>query len=120
MGKLVGVAFNEDGVWAVADFSNNCVCMFDDHNQLISKFGSGTKFDAIDGYLLQFGKHGSGDGDLSHPSGFTVHNDSPQDVVVTNNNQVLVADYGNHCISVFLWMRITWARLYYQLLGRIS
>jgi len=163
MGKLVGIAFNEDGMWAVADYSNNCVCIFDNRNQLIRKFGSPgsdngqfnnpcglafdadnhlyvvelynhrvQKFDAIGGYLLQFGKHGSGDGELSHPSGITVYDDrvfvaesnnhrisvfqcdgqfshtigsgqlsSPQDVAVTSNNQVLVADYGHHCISIF-------------------
>jgi len=32
IGKLVDVAFNEDGVWPVEDYSNNCVYMFDNHN----------------------------------------------------------------------------------------
>jgi len=164
MGEPWGIAFRKDGVWAVADCSNHCVCIFDSQNQLVKRFGShgngngqfssprGLAFDAnnhlyvvdrynhrvqkfdINGrYLLQFGKFGSDDGELSGPVGITVYADrvfvadrhngptisvfqcdgrfsykfrqgqlnNPLDVAVTNNNQVLVADGNNDCISIF-------------------
>ena len=163
MGEPWGIAFGKDGVWAVADHSNHCVCIFDDKDQVAKKFGSNgngnsqfsnprglafdasnhlyvvdhnnnrvQKFDIDGGYLLQFGNKGSGDGQLSSPAGITVysdkvyvadqgnnrisvflhnsqysntfgsdHLDNPYDVAVTSTNQVLVTDYGHHCISIF-------------------
>ena len=163
MGGPWGIAFGKDGMWAVVDCSNHCVCIFDSQNKLNKKFGSNgngigqlsgpcglvfnnnnhlyvvdqgnhrvQKFDINGSYLLQFGNRGLGDGQLLNPLGITVYNDrvfvaaqcnnrisvfqcdgqfshtfgsghlsSPYDVAVTNNNQVLVADYGQHCISIF-------------------
>ena len=107
-------------MWAVADYSNHCVYIFDGEDQLVRKFGSkgsnggqfsnptGVAFDndhlyaadhnnhrvqkfAIDGkYLLHFGGQGSKDRKLKHPAGLVVH-----------NQKVYVADYDNHRISVF-------------------
>ena len=39
LGNPWGIAFGKDGVWAVADYSNNCVCMFDSQDKLIRSFG---------------------------------------------------------------------------------
>ena len=163
MGSPWGIAFGKDSVWAVADYSNHRVCIFDKADQTIKNFGSSgngngqfsnpcglgldagsnlyvvdhgnhriQKFDSNGNYLLQFGKKGSGTGELNNPLGITVYNDNvfvadqtnkrislfqcngqfshtfgsdhlqnPYDVAVTNSNQVLVADYGHHCISIF-------------------
>jgi len=69
-----GVAFDKGNHLHVVDSDNHRVQKFD-----------------IDGnYLLQFGGHGSDDGQLSNPLGITTHDD-----------RVYVADKGNHRISVF-------------------
>ena len=39
MGKPWGIAFGKNGMWAVADWSNHCVYVFDGHDQLVRKFG---------------------------------------------------------------------------------
>lgn len=110
--RPLGVTFDASNHLFVAD-SNNC---------RIQKF-------EIDGsYLLQFGKYGSSDGELSHPVGITAydkmlvvdqcnccisvfHSDGqfshiiefecPSDVAMTDNNWVLVADCWQHYISIF-------------------
>jgi len=118
----MGIAFGKDGLWAmVRGAAYNCVCIFDDQDQLVRSFVSSgneiglpsgfvglvfdacnhlyviescnhrvQKFDINGRYLLEFGKHGSGDGELSNPIGITVHNE-----------KVLVADNENGRISVF-------------------
>ena len=163
MGGPWGIAFGKNGMWAVVDWSNDCVYIFNGEDQLVRKFGgygsgngnfiipAGVAFDSddhlyvvdkgnhrvqkfiIDGkYLLQFGGFGSENGKLQHPRGLAVHNhkvyvtdcenhrisvfqtdgkfhhtigsgqlSSPYDVTVNGNNQVLVADYGHHCIYTF-------------------
>ena len=121
MGEPWGVAFGRNGLWAVADYSNHCVYIFDDEDQLVRKFGSNgsnngqfsnpfgvafdshnhlyvvdngnhrvQKFDTNGNYLLQFGSYGASDGQLNSPDGVTVHND-----------KVYIADYSNKRISVF-------------------
>ena len=40
MGQPWGIAFRKDGVWAIADCSNHCVCIFDTKDQLVKSFGS--------------------------------------------------------------------------------
>ena len=163
MGKPWGIAFGKNGMWAVADWSNHCVYIFNGEDQLIRKFGShgsgngqfsypeGVAFDSddhlyvvghdnhkvhkftIDGkYLLQFGGKGAENGKLLLPRGLAVHDhkvyvadcgnkrisvfqtdgkfhltiglgqlDSPYDVTVDGNNQLLVADRDHHCIYTF-------------------
>ena len=120
MGQPWGIAFGKNGMWAVADWSNHCVYIFDGEDQL-GKIGSrgsvngqfnvpaGVAFDSndhlyvvdcgnhrvqkftIDGkYLLLFGGAGSENGKLKYPRGLAVH-----------NHKVYVADYSNNRISVF-------------------
>ena len=114
MGEPWGVAFGRNGLWAVADWFNHYVYIFDDKDQLVKKFGSNgspcgvafdshnhlyvvdydnnrvQKFDTNGNYLLQFGSEGANDGQLNCPEGVTVHND-----------KVYIADCGNKRISVF-------------------
>ena len=120
MGPPWGVAFGRNGLWAVADYSNHCVYIFDDKDQLVRKFGSNgsnngqfshphgvafdshnhlyvvdqnyrvQKFDTNGNYLLQFGSKGASDGQLNNACGVTVHND-----------KVYIADCSNKRISVF-------------------
>ena len=40
MGNPWGIAFGRNGLWAVADYSNHRVYIFDDKDQLVRKFGS--------------------------------------------------------------------------------
>ena len=155
-----GIAFGLSGVWAVTDRSNHSVRIFDSHNKMIQTFGgsdkgkfnspSGVAFDGnndlyvtdswnnrvqkftITGrYLLQFGSHGSGDGQLNNPLGILVHNSQVYVVenggnrisvfqldgefsriigsrclkspcyIASNGYQLLVADSSHHCISIF-------------------
>jgi len=160
MGQPWGIAFGKNGMWAVADYSNNCVYIFDGEDRFVRKLGSqgsgnsqfdnpaGVVFDSDghlyvadrwnhrvqkftdDGsYLLQFGSQGSENGKLKYPNGLTIHNGkvyvsdrdnhrisvfqtdgkfhrtigsgqlgTPYDVTVNGNNQLLVADYADHCI----------------------
>ena len=70
-----GVAFGRNGLWAVADYSNNCVYIFDDKDQLVRKFGS----------------YGSNNGQFSNPSG----------VAFDSHNHLYVVDYGNHRVQKF-------------------
>ena len=39
-GKLRGIACSSNGMWAVADWINNCVHVFDNQDNLINRFGS--------------------------------------------------------------------------------
>ncbi|XP_065909000.1 E3 ubiquitin-protein ligase TRIM71-like [Dysidea avara] len=120
MGEPFGIGFSRNGKWAVADWSNHCVYLYDGEDQLVRKIGSsgynsgrfdrpkGVTFDnedhlyitdnhrvqkfTVDGdYLLQFGRYGSDDGELRAPNCLTVH-----------NGKVYVADQDNNRISVFL------------------
>ena len=75
MGKPWGIAFGKNGMWAVADYSKHCVCIFDGQDQLIRKVGS----------------YGNGNGQLHKPEGVTFD----------SNNHLYVADYGNHRVQVF-------------------
>ncbi|XP_065892047.1 tripartite motif-containing protein 2-like [Dysidea avara] len=40
MGQPCGIAFGRNGIWAVSDYSNHCVWIFDSQDQLVKKFGS--------------------------------------------------------------------------------
>ena len=121
MGEPWGIAFGRNGLWAVADNSKHSVCIFDDKDQLVRKFGG----------------NGSNNGQFSYPR--VVAFDSHNYLYVTENNnhrvqkfdtngnylmqfgskgandgklnrpygiavhydKVYVVDYGNKCISVF-------------------
>ena len=75
MGKPWGVAFGRNGLWAVADYSNHCVYIFDDKDQLVRKFGS----------------NGSNNGQFSNPIG----------VAFDSHNHLYVVDCGNHRVQKF-------------------
>ena len=62
-------------MWAVADYSNHYVYIFDGEDQLVRKFGS----------------NGSGSGQFDYPEG----------VAFDNDNHLYVADCGNHRIQKF-------------------
>ena len=117
MGKLWGIAFGYNGMWAVADYSKHCVYIFDGQDQFIRKVGSlgsdkgllhgpqGVTFDC-NNYLYVADRdnnriqkfnvsgnyiHQFGSGQLYGPIGITTH-----------NNNVFIAEESNHQISVFL------------------
>ena len=77
-----------------AQFRDSRGLAFDANNHLYVVDSSNSrvlKFNINGGYLLQFGKHGSGDGMLYNPSGITAHDD-----------RIFVAYQGNNkCIAVF-------------------
>ena len=75
MGHPWGVAFGRNGLWAVADYSNHCVYIFDDKDQLVRKFGS----------------NGGNNGQFKNPRG----------VAFDSHNHLYVVDYGNHRIQKF-------------------
>ena len=75
MGKPWGVAFGRNGLWAVADYSNHCVYIFDDKDQLVRKFGS----------------NGSNNGQFSKPYG----------VAFDSHNHLYVVDRDNHRVQKF-------------------
>ena len=72
MGQPWGIAFGKNGMWAVADYSDHCVYIFNGEDQLIRKFGS----------------KGSGKGQFSHPEG-----------VAFCNDHLYVADSWNHRVQ---------------------
>ena len=61
MGRPWGIAFGKDGMWAVTDYSNHCVYIFDKQDQLIKKFGSEGKddgqFDSPSGLAFDANNH---------------------------------------------------------------
>ena len=75
MGKPWGIAFDKNGMWAVADDTKHCVYIFDEQDQLIREVGN----------------HGSGNGQLNNPKGVTFD----------SNNYLYVADYGNYRVQIF-------------------
>ena len=160
---LYGIACSNNGMWAVADLTKNCVHVFDSHNKLLKRLGSRgnnpgqfiypcdvafdgnnelyvtdrlnhrvQKFDTHGNYLLQFGGKGNGEGQLNCPAGITMHQDKVYvadhknhrisvfnndgkfyrvigqqtlsqrfDVTVNINSEILVADWGHHCMYIF-------------------
>ena len=75
MGGPWGIAFGRNGLWAVAEYSNHCVCIFDDKDQLVRKVGG----------------YGSNNGRFKYPHGvaFDIH------------NHLYVVDHGNHRVQKF-------------------
>ena len=75
MGTPWGIAFGKNGMWAVADRSNNCVYIFDGEDQLVRKIGS----------------YGSGNGQFIYPAG----------VAFDSDDHLYVVDHGNHRVQKF-------------------
>jgi len=74
-GSLWGIAFGNDGIWAVTDNSNHCVYVFCGQDKLIGKCGS----------------KGNCKGQFQSPRGISYD----------QSNNFYVADYGNHRIQKF-------------------
>ena len=70
-----GIAFAKNGMWAVADWSNNCACIYNGEDQLVRKIGS----------------YGSGIGEFNYPAGLTIDSD----------DHLYVVDHGNHRVQKF-------------------
>jgi len=70
-----GIAFGKDGIWAVTNFSDHCVYVFDHQDHLIKKFGS----------------NGAFGGQFEYPVGITFD----------ANNHLHVADLCNHRVQKF-------------------
>ena len=75
MGQPWGIAVSKDGVWAVADYSNHCVYIFNHEDQLIRKFGN----------------KGTDDSKFNHPAG----------VAFDGDNHLYIADHDNHRVQKF-------------------
>ena len=75
MSQPWSATFGKNRLWAVADYSNHCVYIFDDKDQLIRKFGS----------------NGSNNGQFSDPCG----------VAFDSHNHLYVVDHGNHRVQKF-------------------
>ena len=75
MGRPWGIAFAKNGMWAVADFNNHCVYIFDDEDQFVRKFGS----------------RGSGNGQFIYPTGTAFDSD----------DHLYVVDHVNHRAQKF-------------------
>ena len=122
LGQPWGIAFGKDGMWAVADYSNHCVYIFDSQDQVVESFGA-------EGY--------DDNGEFKFPSGvafdddnhlYVVHRDNPSVQkfdgrgdymlkfgncgsnngqlhypvgITVHNKRVYIADQFNHRISVF-------------------
>ena len=77
IGESFDIAFGRDGMWAGADFSNNCVWIFDSKDELVRKFGS----------------KGVGNGEFSC--------NSPLGIAFDANNHLYVTDQYNHRVQRF-------------------
>ena len=74
-GQLWGIACGNNGTWAVADWINNCVHVFDSQDKPIKKFGS----------------RGNRNGQFEYPC----------DVAFDDNNELYVTDSHNHRVQKF-------------------
>ena len=72
MGQPEGIAFGKNGMWAVVDWSNHCVYIFDGEDQWVRKIGS----------------YGSGNGQFIDPTGVAFDSDDHLYVVDINNHRV--------------------------------
>ena len=75
MGQPWGIAFSQNGIWAVTDTSKHCVYLFDERDELIAKIGS----------------RGNNSGRFYSPYG----------VAFDADNNLYVADGGNHRVQKF-------------------
>ena len=121
MGKPWGVAFGKNGLWAVADWSKDCVYIYNDKDQLVRKFGSnggdngqfrgprGVAFDnhnhlyVVDNNNCRVQKFDTNGNYLLQFGNSGASNEKltyPSGVIV-HNDRVYIADSGNKRISVF-------------------
>ena len=117
----IGIAFDKDGMWAVANYSHHYVCKFDSQDRLIRKLGQsgtgnglfqhpwGVSFDANnDLYVTEYSNNRVQkfhvDGTYLLQFGRSGSSDgqlSGASGIVVHNDKVFVADRGNHHVSVF-------------------
>ena len=83
MGHPWGIAFDQSGMWAVADHSNNCVCIFDVQDQLVRKFGS----------------KGKGKGQLNSPTALAFDASGHLYVVDRGNQRVQKFNVDGKCLQ---------------------
>lgn len=123
-GKPWGIAFSKSGMWAVANNSNDCVCIFDSKNELVRKFGckgsehsqfngpAGVAFDSdnhlyVAEYLNDRLQKFTIDGEYLLMFGGKGHEEGnlkdPRGLAV-HNNKLYVTEDGNKCIWYFLPM----------------
>ena len=121
MGQPWGIAFSQNGMWAVTDAAKHCVYLFDEQDQLAVKIGSrgsnsgrfhspyGVSFDADNNlYVVDGGNHRvqkfdvTGDFQLQFGSKGSNSGqlNNPHGIIV-HDDKVYVADSNNHHISVF-------------------
>jgi len=121
MGKPLGIAFGKDGLWAVVHLANNCICVYDDQDELIRNFGSfggrdsqfihpiALAFDAMNNlYVVEtinctvqkFDINGSCLLQFGKRGFGSGELNDPSGITV-HNDRVLVADQENSRISVF-------------------
>ena len=120
MGQPWGIAFNQNGWWAVTDTSKHCVYLFDEQDELVNKFGSrgssngrfhcpyGVAFDADDNmYVADGGNHRVQKFDTIGGYLLQFGSKGCTDGQLTNphgiaihDDKVYVADCNNHRISV--------------------
>ena len=74
-GQLRGIACSNNGMWAVADWINNCVHVFDNQDYLINRLGG----------------RGNRNGQFEYPC----------DVAFDDNNELYVTDSHNHRVQKF-------------------
>ena len=121
MGRLWGVAFGMNGLWAVVDYDNHCVYIFDDKDQLVRKFGSngsnngqfssarGVAFDShnhlyvTDTVIDRVQKFDSNSNYLLQfgSSGSSAGQLSSPFGIAIHKDKAYIADYGNKRVSVF-------------------
>lgn len=84
MGQLRSIAYSETDLWAVADWTKNCVEVYDSQDKLIEKFGS----------------QGKGDGQFQYPCGVAFDSDSDLYVTDSHNHRVQKFDiFGNYLLQ---------------------
>ena len=121
MGKPWGIAFGRNGLWAVADYSNDCVYIFDDKDQLVRKVGSygsnngqfrnpiGVSFDSHNHlYVVDSGTHRvqKFDTNSNYLLQFGSRGSSARRLnyphgIAIHKDKAYIADYYNKCVSVF-------------------
>ena len=84
MGQPQGITFGRNGLWAVADWSNHCVYIFNDEDRFVRKIGS----------------YGNNNGQLRHPRGVTFDSHNHLYVVDTDNHRIEKFDInGNYLLQ---------------------
>ena len=75
MGRMCGIGFRKDAIWAAADYSNHCIHVCDANNELLKIFGS----------------KGKGANQFNHPTG----------IAFDKEGCLYVSEYGNHRVQKF-------------------